>query len=159
MGRSRDIAEMLSKTETNNTTNNALAIVGTSLGVDSAEVASIGLKVFQTLDSLPTSNLVSGQQALVDSDKRLYISNGLGWYNIAVINQTPSLTITPSGSISLANDGTPTTITLTASDSDTPSGLISFSVESDGSFSGLGTLSEFNSILSTYHLLIPHHLR
>ena len=148
MGRSRDIAEMLSKTETNNTNNNALAIVGTPLGLDSAEVASVGLQVFQTLDSLPTSNLVSGQQALVDSDKRLYISNGLGWYNIAVINQTPSLTITPSGSIALANDGTPTTITLTASDSDTPSGLISFSVESDGSFSGLGTLSQDSSVFT-----------
>ena len=148
MGRSRDIAEMLSKTETNNTTNNALAIEGTSLGLDSAQVASVGLKVFQTLDSLPTSNLVSGQQALVDSDQRLYISNGLGWYNIAVINQSPTLTIDPSGTIVLATDGTPTTITLTATDSDTPSALISFSVESDGNFSGLGTLSQDSSVFT-----------
>ena len=148
MGRSRDIAEFLSKTETNNPNNNPLVLEGTSLGLDSAQVASVGLKVFQTLDSLPTSNLISGQQALVDSDQRLYISNGLGWYNIAVINQSPTLTIDPSGTITLATDGSPTTLTLTATDSDTPSGLITFSVESDGNFSGLGTLSQDSSVFT-----------
>ena len=120
MGRSRDIAEMLSKTETNNTNNNALAIVGTPLGLDSAEVASVGLKVFQTLDSLPTSNLLEGQQALVDSDKRLYISNGLGWYNIAVVNATPRFDSAPNDEYTIVDSQTPLVITAKALDSDFP---------------------------------------
>tara|TARA_Y100001937_G_scaffold120385_1_gene177516 strand:- start:2383 stop:4368 length:1986 start_codon:yes stop_codon:yes gene_type:complete len=120
MGRSRDIAEFLSKTETNNPNNNPLVLEGTSLGLDSAQVASVGLKVFQTLDSLPTSNLISGQQALVDSDKRLYISNGLGWYNIAVINATPRFDSLPNDEYTIADSQTPLVITAKALDSDFP---------------------------------------
>ena len=148
MGRSRDIATILSKTEAANTTNLSLLNTSSPTGVDSAQVQSIGLEHFSTLDSLPITNLEAGQQAYVSGTNRLYMSNGSGWFNVALINATPSLTIDPTGTIVLATDGTPTTITLTATDSDTPSGLISLSVESDGNFSGLGTLSQDSSVFT-----------
>ena len=73
-----------------------------------------GLTVYSALDSLPTSNLTVGDQAYVSSNSRMYISNGSGWYNVALINATPSLTVSPSGTITLATDGaSPTVITLT----------------------------------------------
>ena len=109
---------------------------------------NIGLSHFDTLDSLPINNLVKGQQAYVTGTNRLYISNGSGWFNVALINASPTLTIDPTGAITLATDGTPTVITLTATDSDTPSGAITFSVESDGSFSGLGTISQDSSVFT-----------
>ena len=149
MGRSRDIATILSKTEADNTSNLVLLnSTSTVSGVDSAEVQSIGLLSFSTLDSLPINNLEAGQQAYVTGTNRLYVSNGSGWFNVALINASPTLTIDPAGSISLATDGTPTTITLTATDSDTSSSAITFSVESDGSFSGLGSLSQDSSVFT-----------
>lgn len=83
MGRSRDIADMLSKTELANTNNERLIIEDT-VGVDSAYVSSNALPAlsfFNTLDSLPVTGLTSGQQAYVDSNNRMYISDGSGWYH------------------------------------------------------------------------------
>ena len=148
MGRSRDIAEFLSKTEVENTSNLALLNTSSSTGVDSAQVQNIGLQHFSTLDSLPINNLEAGQQAYVTGTNRLYVSNGSGWFNVALINASPSLTIDPTGAITLATDGTPTVITLTATDSDGPVGNITYSVESDGSFSGLGTISQDSSVFT-----------
>ena len=152
MGRSRDIAEILGKTETDNPSNLVLLNTSSPTGVDSATVQNIGLEHFSTLDSLPITNLEAGQQAYVSGTNRLYMSNGSGWFNVALINASPSLTIDPTGTIVLATDGTPTTITLTATDSDAPDSIISFSVESDGSFSGLGTISQDSSVLSLIHI-------
>lgn len=107
-----------------------------------------GLDVYATLDDLPTSGLTSGDQAFVSSTSRFYISNGSGWYNVALINATPSLSISPEGAIQLATDGSTTTITLTATDSDYPDAALTFSVESDGSFGGLATLSQDSSVFT-----------
>ena len=108
-----------------------------------------GLTVYSTLDNLPTSGLSLGDQAFVSSSQRLYISNGSGWYNVAMFNATPNLTISPSGAIILATDGTtPTVITLTGTDSDNADANLIYSVESDGSFGGLGTLSQDSSVFT-----------
>jgi hypothetical protein len=108
-----------------------------------------GVTVYATKENLPTTGLTSGDQAYVSNTSRLYISNGSGWYNVALINATPSLTIDPTGAIALAKDGsTPTTITLTATDSDNAVAGLSFSVDSDGNFAGLGTLSQDSSVFT-----------
>ena len=41
-----------------------------------------GTAVYSTIDQLPLSNNDTGSQAFVDSDNRLYLWNGSGWYNI-----------------------------------------------------------------------------
>ena len=139
MSRTRDIVDILSITEKNNPENNTLLDSG-DLGITQA---GNPLQYFSGLDSLPAAGLTAGDTAYVAAVNRFYISNGNGWYNVALVNVTPSLTIDPSGAISLNRDGTSTTITLTGQDSDT--GSLTFSVESDGSFLGLGTIvQDFN---------------
>ena len=108
-----------------------------------------GITVYSTIDNLPTTGLTAGDQAYVTTTSRLYISNGSGWYNVALINATPTLAINPSGAISLAVDGsTPTVITLTGTDSDNADANLTYSVESDGSFANIATLSQDSSVFT-----------
>ena len=153
MSRSRDIAKMLGVTEADNTSNVVLLNTTSSTGLDSSQVSSIasssGLQVYATKENLPATGLTSGDQAYVTNTSRLYISNGSGWYNVALINATPSLTINPTGAIELEKDGsTPTVITLTATDSDNAVAGLTFSVDSDGSFDGLATISQDSSVFT-----------
>jgi hypothetical protein len=115
----------------------------------SLDNVSTGLTVYATIDDLPTSGLTSGQQAFVTSANRVYVSNGSGWYSVALFNATPRLTISPSGAVTLAVDGsTPTVITLTGTDSDNADANLVYSVESDGSFSNIATLSQDSSVFT-----------
>jgi hypothetical protein len=89
-----------------------------------------GVAEYATADNLPTSGNTTGDQALVTGTNRLYIWNGSGWYNIALINTTPSISGV-SSSYELAADGTATTVTITATD---PEGIpIVYSIASDTS--------------------------
>lgn len=73
------------------------------------------ITVYATSSDLPTTGLQAGDQAFVSNTARLYISNGVGWYSVAVVNQTPTISGN-SASYTLATDGTATTVTLTATD-------------------------------------------
>ena len=88
-----------------------------------------GVTVYANVDSLPgTGN--TGDLAFVTATNRLYIWNGSGWYNIALINTTPSISGV-NNSYELASDGTATVITITAVDAE---GLpITYSIASDTS--------------------------
>lgn len=91
--------------------------------------AAAGVTEYATADDLPTT-AASGSQAFVAGTNRLYIWNGTGWYNIALINTNPTISGV-SASYQLATDGTATTVTITASD---PEGLpITYSLASDTS--------------------------
>ena len=91
--------------------------------------AAAGVTEYATADDLPTT-AASGSQAFVAGTNRLYIWNGTGWYNIALINTNPTISGV-SSSYALATDGTATTVTITASD---PEGIpITYSLASDTS--------------------------
>ena len=91
--------------------------------------AAAGVTEYATADDLPTT-AASGSQAFVAGTNRLYIWNGTGWYNIALINTNPTISGV-SSSYSLAQDGTATTVTIVASD---PEGIpITYSIASDTS--------------------------
>ena len=128
MGRSRDIATFLSKTEQDNTSNLALLNSGSSVGLDSAQVTTIatdaGIAVYTALDSLPSTGLSSGDQAWVESSGRLYISNGSGWYNIALVNSAPYWDSEPLTTYDIADSATALVITAKALDSDNPASII-----------------------------------
>jgi hypothetical protein len=124
MGRSRDIAEILGKTETDNPSNLVLLNTSSPTGVDSAQVQNIGLEHFSTLDSLPITNLEAGQQAYVSGTNRLYMSNGSGWFNVALINATPYWDSEPLSTYEIVDSQTPLIITAKAFDSDGPSSAI-----------------------------------
>ena len=132
----RDIAKFVGQTENSNRTNFRLKT--------SEETG--GLEVYDSLDLLPTAGLSAGDQALVSSNNRLYVSNGSGWYNVALVNANPTLSVSPSGTIALSSDGTATAITVTATDSDNSSATLSLSVESGGDFFKHATLSQDSSV-------------
>lgn len=121
MSRSLDIAKILSSTEINNPNNNRLFNSSEELGIDSSTYRDLALKYYTTLDSLPTSNLELGQRAFVNENRRLYISNGSGWYNaLTNISATPYWVTEPASSYDIVDSATPLTITALAADSDNP---------------------------------------
>ena len=100
--------------------------------------ADSGVQVYATIDDLPLSGVTEGSMALVDSTDKLYIFSDAGWYSIAIVNQTPSITGV-NATYTLAADGTATTVTITATD---PEGLpITYSIASDTS-GNIATVSQ-----------------
>jgi len=104
----RDIADILGKTEAENNSNEILAF---------GEI-SAGLEVYATLDDLPTTGLTSGDQAFITSTNRIYVSNGSGWYNVALFNATPRWITEPNTTYDITDSATPLVITAKATDSD-----------------------------------------
>ena len=86
--------------------------------------------VANTTALLAISSPSTGELAYVTGNSTLYFYNGSGWYKIALINATPSISGV-SATYDLATDGTATTVTIVASD---PEGLpITYSIASDTS--------------------------
>ena len=94
--------------------------------VSIADTAGIGLSYLSTLDSLPTSGLSQGDQAFVEANKRLYVSNGSGWYNVSLINLTPQFDSDINSAFSIIDSQTPLVISNPASDSDNPDAIITY---------------------------------
>ena len=120
---------------------------------DSAQITTIipaSVDFYSTLDSLPVTGLSNGDRAFVESSgsgARLYISNGSGWYNAAMINLSPTMTLDQSGTIQLNADTLSATVTITATDSDNAN--LIFSVESDGNMLATGvTVSQDSSVFT-----------
>ena len=59
-------------------------------------IAGGGVEVYSTVASLPLSGNEAGDQAYVSQNNRLYIWNGVGWFNIALINTSPTITSGPA---------------------------------------------------------------
>lgn len=86
------------------------SLVGTS------EIGSgSGVTVYANASILPTSGLTSGEMAYTGN--AIFITNGSGWYRVAVTNQNPALTMS-TGSISLGSSGNTVFFTYTVSDPD-----------------------------------------
>ena len=104
---------------------------------------------FTTASLLPSSGTI-GEQAFVEETNRLYIWNGSGWYNIALINTTPTWDSNgqPAATYTLDADSpqTATTITLAASD---PEGIpISYNYVTGGSMDSIATISQDSSVFT-----------
>ena len=113
-----------------------------------ADAAGVGGSVttYSTPANLPTSGNEAGDQAFVSSNNRLYIWNGSGWYNIALVNTNPSFSSSPDSAYALNTDGSSTTITLVATD---PEGLdITYTTTTDAGFDGLATVSNDSSVFT-----------
>ena len=72
--------------------------------------------IYSTAADLPLTGVSGGAQAYVTETNRLYLWNGSGWYNIALINTAPTITTGAAATYTLASDGTATVITLVATD-------------------------------------------
>ena len=74
-----------------------------------------GTTSYGATSDLPLTANQVGDQAFVTANNNLYIWSGTGWYKIATVNQTPTI----SGNIAtyeLATNGTATIVTLTGTD-------------------------------------------
>jgi hypothetical protein len=96
----------------------AISVSG-DLSYDSGVVSytsptSSALQVVATVGDLPTV-ASPGDQAVVQSNNKLYIRTADGWYATALINTAPTVTGNDA-TYTLATDGTATVITLTAVD-------------------------------------------
>jgi hypothetical protein len=142
MGRSRLLTKIAKDIDTSgNLTADAI----------SSDVTLGGATIYSTRSNLPTSGNTAGDQAYVTGNNRLYIWNGSGWYNVALLNVAPSIqsVLDSDGGttpFSLALDGTATTITITATDSDGDPVTYEYSADSD--FSGLATISQDSSVFT-----------
>jgi len=110
-----------------------------------------GTEIYATRADMPASNNEAGDQAYVTENNRLYIWNGSGWYNVALLNVAPSIqSVLDSDSgttpFSLATDGTATTITITAQDSD--GDPVTYAAVTDVGFDGLATVSQADNVFT-----------
>ena len=71
--------------------------------------------VAQAVDLPMTGNEI-GAMTYVQESNRLYVWNGSGWFEVALVNTNPTITAGGSATYELATDGTPTVVTLTAND-------------------------------------------
>ena len=107
--------------------------------------------VYATIDLLPLTGNTQGDMAHVTANNTLYFWNGSGWYKIALINTSPSISGV-SSSYALASDGTATTVTITASD---PEGLpITYSIASDTS-GNIATVSQGTGASTNVFTITP----
>jgi hypothetical protein len=106
-----------------------------------------GTEVYQTIASLPLSNVNDGDLAFVAENNRLYMWSGTGWYNIALLNTNPTITEGPNPSYLFAIDGTPIVLTLTAND---PEGIpITWSYQvTSGTLGDTATIIQSNNVFT-----------
>ena len=98
--------------------------------------------VYANSSVLPLENLTAGDMAFANNNNTLYLTNGFGWYKIALINQTPSITANLS-TVSLGSDGNTALIGYSVSE---PEGTpVTVSVAN----SGLANTSQGNVVLYT----------
>lgn len=113
----------------------------------SSSYAGTSVTVYATVAELPLSDNTAGDQAFVSETGRLYLWNGAGWYNIALINTAPSITAAGDATYNFATDGTPIVITLEASDPEGVPISWSYSVTS-GSLGSTATVSQADNIFT-----------
>ena len=80
-----------------------------------------GLVYYETLDSLPVGNVLEkGNLAYVAANQRMYVSNGVGWYNAGLANRSPRWDSggEPDAEYDIADSATPLVIIARAVDSD-----------------------------------------
>ena len=97
---------------------------------------------YADVNSLPDTGNKVGDQAFVEETNRLYIWNGTGWYNIALINTAPSITSSHDSSYNLLYN-TPLNISVAATD---PEGLnLTYSYNTSDSIGNVATITNDSS--------------
>ena len=116
----------------------------------SGQLEIVAADQVSTTNDLPTSGNTAGEQRFVTGNNRLYMWNGSGWYNIALVNTSPTWDVggQPAASYSLDADSpqSSTTITLAASD---PEGIpINYTYVTGGSMDSMSTITQDSSVFT-----------
>lgn len=119
-------------------------------GIDTQALSAVlgrGTVAYSTLQQLPLTNNSTGSTAFVNENNRLYIWNGTGWFNIALINTSPTITTGPNATYAFATNGTPVVITLVAQD---PEGIpITWSHQvTSGTLGSTATITQANNVFT-----------
>ena len=116
--------------------------------------------VYANIAAMTATSPSAGDQALVTANSGLYVYNGNGWYKVATVNTSPTIS-SPStgGSFTLALDGTATTIELVGADVDEGTTLQHSYAVTTGSLTNGGgataTVSTSSTSNGTYSALNP----
>jgi len=102
-------------------------------------------QVYATLNLLPRSGNTSGDTAYVTATSRFYIWNGIGWFSVALVNTAPTITNAPNATYNLFANGSPTIITLAATDADGDTLTWSYDAPSA---SGKATITQANNVFT-----------
>lgn len=131
--RSTNVARRLSK-----------AIKNDVFTVD-GQIASAGVSAnqYDSLAALPLTGIAAGTKAFIEDSDRLYISNGTGWYSIALTNASPSINSAGDTTYTMSY-GSPITISINAVDSDQTPLTYGFSE------TGLGSLATVSNDSSEF---------
>jgi len=123
-------------------------LIGSTGDVKSTGLSNItsgDVVYYSSLDSLPVSGLTKGDAAFVESTKRLFVSNGSGWYNLDFeASAAPTWDNEPSAEYEITDSATPLTIIAKPADSDNPT-LLNQSFASD-SAQYMSTISNDSSV-------------
>ena len=112
-----------------------------------AVIPATATSVYATAADLPLSDNPVGNKAFVVATKRLYLWNGSGWYNIALVNTDLTMTTGSAATYTLATDGTDTVITLVANDPEDVPITWSYAVTS-GSLGSTATVSQADNVFT-----------
>ena len=83
---------------------------------DAPEDNALTTQGYVDVQSLPLTGVAAGSKAFVQDGNKLFIFTGSGWFEIATINTAPTITAGADATYALNSDGTPTVITLQATD-------------------------------------------
>ena len=107
----RRMARFLGKTVETNTSSVSLATVNDISGGGGGS-----LTVYDSIGTLPLSSVTEGSMAFVNSNSRMYVHNGTGWYSATIVNTNPTWSSEPNVSYTIPDSATPLVVTYSASD-------------------------------------------
>jgi hypothetical protein len=118
--------------------------------VDTGVTIPVGTISVSSADTLPLANIPIGQQGFVTTTNKLYIYNGSGWYNIAAINNAPYWDSEANATYALSVDGTSTTVTIAAGDSDGTT--LTYTATGDSNFDAIATVTKDSDNGRTFYI-------
>ena len=95
------------------TVNSATSIIKSSID-GTATIATLeqSAQQYANAAALPSVGNTFGEMALVQSTNRMYVWNGSGWYNVALINTNPTFTTSPDTNYTFDGDSPRSNITI-----------------------------------------------
>ena len=127
---------------------NLARLLGSSTNIRSQYVAA-SVSTLADIDALiAKTGMAVGDQAFVQSNNKLYLYNGTGWYLVATVENAQPTTISGvESSYSLASDGTATVITAISNDPDGFPLTWSYAVTT-GSLGSTATVSQTDNVFT-----------
>lgn len=131
------------------TVNSATSLIKSSIdGTVTTSTLEQSAQQYANADALPSVGNTFGEMALVQSTNRMYVWNGSGWYNVALINTNPTFTTSPSASYEFDGDSPRNNITITVAADDPESLGVSFSFETGGSMDSMASVTQDSSVFT-----------